>query len=694
MGKGRISKLLSSILIVTSSLTLLTEADMDFGFPYFNQTNQNNIATKGDANVVENRLYLTKSTVTDDFDWSFGWAVYKNPITLWSKRSKQLGDFQTQFQFIINNRLQNSNNLSSYADGLAFFMAPFGSEPPTNCSGMWLGLFNETTNGRNSTQTVAVEFDTFKNANSDGYHTTNPHDPNDNHVGIDVNNITSVKTHLLTPDLRLNGNITWNAWVQYNGTEKMLQVFLAAKDSSRPSKPILSYGIDLSEYLPEKVLVGFSASTGLSHQLHSIISWRFSIQTPWTDHAVKLYIIIIIFCLVAVSAMLFLLLYVIRHMKARSYRLQNSIILDREIDLGVQGWRAREYKYKELRAATNNFNEDQKLGEGGFGSVYKGILNDSGETLAVKRISAGSQQGSKEYLSEVTIIGQLRHRNLVPLLGWCHERPDELLLVYKFMSNGSLDKFLFRSATGPDPPVQEWKVRYKIACDLALVLMYLHDEFEQRVVHRDIKSSNIMLDSEFQAKLGDFGLARIIEDGHTSLFTAPSGTQGYLALECVMAGVANAETDVFSFGVVCLEIACGKPALYGPGSYWPLAEWVWDLYGENRLLEAADDKLNGEFDAEEMNQLMVVGLWCCHPECKQRPKIRQVLQTLKLEAPLPSLPPTMPRLLPFHHEWPSNSSCCCQFHDSVPRAVTDPGLICETSKLKLNVGEPSVRVTV
>jgi hypothetical protein len=113
------------------------------------------------------------------------------------------------------------------------------------------------------------------------------------------------------------------------------------------------------------------------------------------------------------------------------------------------------------------------------------------------------------------------------------------------------------------------------------------------------------------------------------------------------------------------------------GCYWPLVGWVWDLYGKNRAVEAADNKLNGEFDAREMNQLIVVGLWCCDPDCKQRPKIRQVLQTLKFEAPLPSLPPKMPRLLPFHHELPSNSSDRSQFHDSVPKAATDPGFVKE-----------------
>lgn len=686
MAKGRITKIILWILIVTSSLVFLAQAAMGFDFPYFNQSNQDKIDLKGDAIASNNRIYLTKSIYNENFTWSLGWAVYQDPIRLWDKRSQQIGSFQTHFQFEIEKGPASPNE--TYADGLAFFMGPFGSEPPVNASGMWLGLFNETTNGKNSSQTVSVEFDTFKNDHQDEFHTTNPHDPDNNHVGIDINNIISVKTYSLPKNKRLNGNIVWNAWVEYNGTEKKLRVFLAS-DGSKPFEPILSYRIDLSEYLPEKVLVGFSASTGLSPQLHSIISWKFSIQTPWTHHDKKSNIIIAVICLVAVSAMLFLLFGFVRRIKARSYRLQNSRTLDRDIKLSVQDRRPHEYKYKELKAATNNFREDQKLGEGGFGSVYKGVLKDTGETVAVKRISAASKQGCKEYLSEVAIIDHLKHRCLVPLLGWCHEKSDELLLVYKFMHNGSLDKYLFRSSRGADWPTLEWKVRYRIACDLASALMYLHDEFEQRVVHRDIKSSNIMLDSEFQAKLGDFGLARVIEDGYTSHFTAPSGTRGYLALESAMSGISSAETDVFSFGVVALEIACGKPALYGPGQlgngcFWPLVGWVWDFYSKNCVVEAADDKLNGEFDAKEMNQLIMVGLWCCNPDCRQRPKIRHVLQTLKFEAPLPSLPPKMPRMLPFQHELPSQRELPSQFRGSFGKAATDPGMILE--KTEINVG--------
>ncbi|KAL3617341.1 L-type lectin-domain containing receptor kinase IX.1 [Castilleja foliolosa] len=293
-----------------------------------------------------------------------------------------------------------------------------------------------------------------------------------------------------------------------------------------------------------------------------------------------------------------------------------------------------------LVLATKDFAEEEKLGEGGFGGVYKGSLRDGGAGIAVKRVSRGSKQGLKEYVSEVKIISQLRHRNLVQLIGWCHER-GELLLVYEFMPNGSLDSHLFKSKS-----ILTWEVRYKIAQGLASGLLYLHEEWERCVVHRDIKSSNIMLDSNFNAKLGDFGLARLVDHEKGSQTTVLAGTMGYMAPECVITGRASKETDIYSFGIVLLEIACGRKPIelkYRENkNQVVLVEWVWSLYGMGKLLEAADPNLSTEFDEREMEQLMTVGLWCVHSDCNHRPSIRQAIYLLNFEAPLPILPPALP----------------------------------------------------
>ncbi|KAL7227539.1 hypothetical protein ACSBR1_022402 [Camellia fascicularis] len=309
-------------------------------------------------------------------------------------------------------------------------------------------------------------------------------------------------------------------------------------------------------------------------------------------------------------------------------------------------------KEDELAIELSVDNEFEKLGEGGFGGVYRGFLRESNLHVAVKRISKGSKQGIKEYISEVKIISRLRHRNLVQLLGWCHEK-REFLLVYEVMENGSLDYHLFKEKS-----LLTWAIRYKIAKGLASALLYLHEECEQCIVHRDVKSSNVMLDSNFNPKLGDFGLARLVDHGKGSQTTILAGTIGYMAPECLVTGKANKESDVFSFGVVALEIACGrKPiSLKVPESQMRMVDWIWDLYGTGRLLEALDSKICADFVQEEVECLMIVGLWCAHPDHNLRPSIRQAIHVLNFEAPLPILPTKMPVPTYFAPSMTSSSS--------------------------------------
>ncbi|XXG55832.1 hypothetical protein AAC387_Pa03g3408 [Persea americana] len=312
-----------------------------------------------------------------------------------------------------------------------------------------------------------------------------------------------------------------------------------------------------------------------------------------------------------------------------------DVEMDDEFEKGIG---PKRFSYKDLLLATRNFSEDGKLGEGGFGGVYKGFFDGMNLDVAVKRVSKGSKQGKKEYVSEVKTISRLRHRNLVQLLGWCHER-GEFLLIYEFMPNGSLDSHLFNGKR-----LLGWAARYKIATGLASALLYLHEEWEQCVVHRDIKSSNVMLDSNFNAKLGDFGLARLVDHEHGLQTTVVAGTRGYLAPECVTTGKASKESDVYSFGVVALEIACGRRPVEpkAEASKVMMVEWVWELYGRGLLLDAVDERLEKEFDEAQIERLMVLGLWCAHPDHNLRPSIKQVIGVLNLEAPLPTLPSKKP----------------------------------------------------
>ncbi|KAI7749649.1 hypothetical protein M8C21_010525 [Ambrosia artemisiifolia] len=207
------------------------------------------------------------------------------------------------------------------------------------------------------------------------------------------------------------------------------------------------------------------------------------------------------------------------------------------------------------------------------------------------------------------------------------------------MPNGSLDFHLF----GKKSPL-EWSVRYKIATGLASALLYLHEEWEQCVVHRDIKTSNIMLDSGFNVKLGDFGLARLMDHELGPQTTGLAGTLGYLAPEYVTTGKASKESDVYSFGVVALEIASGRKVMDSVNhkADLGLVEWVWGLLGKGELLLGVDQRLNKAFDAKQVECLMMVGLWCTHPDRNLRPSIRQALQVLKFEGALPNLPMKMP----------------------------------------------------
>ncbi|KAL3738139.1 hypothetical protein ACJRO7_019644 [Eucalyptus globulus] len=282
----------------------------------------------------------------------------------------------------------------------------------------------------------------------------------------------------------------------------------------------------------------------------------------------------------------------------------------------------KQFSYEELMIAT----ADRKiLGRGGFGVVYEGHIGDACTHVAVKVLTSNSGQGIKEYESEVMALSQLRHKNLVPLIGYCHEA-DKFILVYKFMSKGSLDDHLFNGGTSLN-----WESRYKIAKGLALALYYLHEQCDQYVIHRDIKSSNVMLDEKFNAKLGDFGLARLVDHARGPKTTQLMGTWGYAAPEYCATGKASKETDVYSFGVVLLEIGSGRRVIDSERGLG-LAQWLWMQYGPDKLAHAVDSRLGKDFDKKQAEALMMVGLRCAHPIATSRPSIEDAMDVLNLKA--------------------------------------------------------------
>ena len=290
--------------------------------------------------------------------------------------------------------------------------------------------------------------------------------------------------------------------------------------------------------------------------------------------------------------------------------------------------------YKNLYKATKGFSDKGLLGSGGFGKVYRGILPSSNVQIAVKRVSHDSKQGMKEFVAEIISMGRLRHRNLVQLLGYCRRR-GELLLVYDYMPNGSLDKFLYDN----EKPNLNWIQRFRILRGVASGLLYLHEEWEQVVLHRDVKASNVLLDAELNGRLGDFGLARLYDHGTNPQTTHVVGTVGYLAPELTRTGRATTCTDMFAFGAFMLEVACGRrPIDRRLPEEVILVDWVFGCWKKGAILDASDPRLEGNYVMEEMELVLKLGLLCSHSMPAARPSMRQVMQFLDGNADLPELP--------------------------------------------------------
>ncbi|GMP51812.1 hypothetical protein CsSME_00017899 [Camellia sinensis var. sinensis] len=290
--------------------------------------------------------------------------------------------------------------------------------------------------------------------------------------------------------------------------------------------------------------------------------------------------------------------------------------------LGIDA-RPYTFSYAELRAATEDFNPANKLGEGGFGPVYKGTLND-GRVVAVKQLSVASHQGKSQFVTEIATISAVQHRNLVKLYGCCIEG-DKRLLVYEYLENKSLDQALF----GKKTLYLNWPTRFDICLGVARGLSYLHEESRVRIVHRDVKASNILLDSDLIPKISDFGLAKLYDDKKTHISTRVAGTIGYLAPEYAMRGHLTEKADVFGFGVVALEIVSGRlnsdSSLEDDKIY--LLEWAWNLHENNHEVELVDANLS-EFNEEEVKRVIGVSLLCTQTSPTLRPSMSRVVAML------------------------------------------------------------------
>lgn len=584
-----------------------------------------NITLSGVSEIQKNGILR----LTNETSRLLGHAFYPSPFKFKNSSNGTALSFSTCFVFII---VPEYPKLGGH--GLAFTIAT--TKDLKALPSQYLGLLNSSVVNLTN-HLFAVEFDTVQDFEFG--------DINDNHIGIDLGSLKSNASASAAyytgdsdsskQDLNLKGGKPIQVWIDYDSVQNVVNVTISPT-SKKPKIPILSSHVDLSSLFEEYMYVGLSASTGLLASSHYMLGWSFKLngQAPaldlsslpslpaghkkqYTGLVIGVSAAVVVFVIISISTAI----YLIRKIK------NADIVEDWELEMGPH-----RYSYQELKKATNSFSDKVLLGKGGFGQVYKGILPDSKIEVAVKRISKESTQGLREFVSEIASIGRLRHRNLVQLLGW-YRRRDDFLLVYDYMANGSLDKFLFEEPK----MILNWEQRFKIIKDVASGLLYLHEGYEQVVIHRDVKASNVLLDEELNGRLSDFGLARLYEHGANPNTTRVVGTLGYLAPELPRTGKATESSDVYAFGALLLEVVCARRPIEPKAlpEELVLVDLVWEKFREGRALDVIDPKLNGEYNESEVMMVIKLGLMCSHNAPMARPSMRQVVRYLDEEVGIP-----------------------------------------------------------
>ncbi|XP_020885298.1 probable inactive L-type lectin-domain containing receptor kinase III.1 [Arabidopsis lyrata subsp. lyrata] len=555
-----------------------------------------------------------------------GQAFHGFPIPLSNPNSTNSVSFSTSFVFAI------TQGPGAPGHGLAFVISPsmdFSGAFPSN----YLGLFNTSNNGISLNRILAVEFDTVQ--------AVELNDIDDNHVGIDLNGVTSIESapaayfddrEAKNISLRLASGKPIRVWIEYNATEMMLNVTLAPLDLPKPSIPLLSRKLNLSGILSQEHHVGFSAATGTVASSHLVLGWSFNIDgtasefditklpslpdpppllspSPSPPVSVKKdsnNMKLIIICATSGTFVIVILI------------LLGFWVFRRKQTFFTGG--ARKFSHQKISSATGGFDNSKLLGERNSGSFYKGQLSPT-EIIAVKRITCATRQQKTTLITEIDAISKVKQRNLVDLHGYC-SKGNEIYLVYEYVPNGSLDRFLFSN----DRPVLTWSDRFCIIKGIASALQHLHGEGQKPLIHGNVKASNVLLDEELNARLGDYG--------HGSRHS----TTGHVAPELVNTGKATRDTDVFEFGVLMMEIVCGRKAIEPtkPPAEISLVNWVLQEFKKGNLLQICDTRVNREnLVAREVLLVLKTGLLCANRSPESRPMMKQVFRFLDGTEPLP-----------------------------------------------------------
>ncbi|KAK7390328.1 hypothetical protein VNO78_25631 [Psophocarpus tetragonolobus] len=610
-------------------ILLVTSTAFSFLFQGFNNK-ESNFTLSGQSNIDQHRGILELTRRENNI---FGHAFYNKPIKIRNASVPQtrVSSFSTCFVFSI---VSLSSRPGGF--GLAFTIAPKTNFPEAE-GGHFLGLFNTFNDMNASNHILLVEFDTVN-----GY--KDEIDTEGNHVGVNINGMNSTRAEAATffekgqkEEFNMEKADFVCAWIEYDGKTNILDVTIAPHLDPKPSQPLISQAIDIKSVMKESMYFGFSASTGKRKaSSHYILGWSFSLngvapplnasllpkpppkeKDPSSFPWVKVVISVL-------SALTFTLLCLLFFVTLYKRYTTFETLEDWEMDC------PHRFRYRDLHLATKGFIESQLIGVGGFGSVYKGVLPSTGTEVAVKRIMRSPRQGMREFAAEIESLGRLRHKNLVNLQGWCKHK-NYLLLIYDYIPNGSLDSLLINKNFALD-----WDQRFHILKGVAAGLLYLHEEWEQVVIHRDVKSSNILIDGDFNAHLGDFGLARLHSHDQVSHTTSVVGTIGYIAPELTRTGKSSTRSDVYAFGVLLLEVVAGTRPVSSSGQFF-LVDWVLENRQLGQILEVVDPKLNSVYNEEEVELVLTLGLLCAQHKADYRPSMKQVVRYLNFDDPLPDI---------------------------------------------------------